>query len=289
MAYLKTHYPLEYFTVLLSSSANSVDKISLYIQDARNLSINIVPPSINYSQYDFTIQNKTIVFGFNSIKGIGNETINKILEARSSVPNQKFTNYIQAIGKLCNSNIGLKATETLVKVGAFDELLKNESRYFLLKNLSEIYQKATTITTTGEFIIKPILKEVEETTAIQKQLDDEQFNLLGISFVEHPMIAIKQKYQGDYQIMDLIKAMNTHDVIHSLVTLVSYREIKTKTGQAMAFAKIEDDTKIIDVAVFPGVYEKVKGILSNNQHYVVTVRANERGFQALSFKEYKHV
>jgi DNA polymerase-3 subunit alpha len=288
MAYLRTHFPLEYFTTLLSSSANSVDKVSLYIQGARELNIKITPPSINQSQYSFSIKNKAIVFGLDSIKGIGNETITKILEARNSMSNHKFDNYMQAIGKLCNANVGLKATETLVKVGAFDELLENKSRYFLLSNLIEIYQKANTITKTGEFIIKPILKEVEETPIVKKQMDDEQFNLLGISFVEHPMIAIKQKYQGSYQIKNLIEATYTMDVIHSLVTLVSHRVIKTKTGQAMAFAKIEDDTKIIDVAIFPAVFEKIKGILANNQLYLVTIRANERGYQALSFKEYKH-
>jgi DNA polymerase-3 subunit alpha len=288
MAYLKTHYPLEYFTVLLSSSANSVDKVSIYAQGARELNIKVTPPSINQSQYSFSIQNKSIIFGFDSIKGIGNETITKILEARNSSTDHKFSNYIQAIGKLCNASVGLKATETLIKVGAFDELLEDKSRYFLLTNLPEIYQKATTITKTGEFIIKPVLKEVSETPTIKKELDDEQFNLLGISFVEHPMVEIKQKYDGNYQIKDLIEVTYSMDVIHSLVTLVSHRIIKTKTGQAMAFAKIEDDTKIVDVAVFPGVFEKVKGILVNNQHYIVAVKANERGYQALSFKEYKH-
>jgi DNA polymerase-3 subunit alpha len=287
MAYLKTHYPLEYFTILLSNSANSVDKISLYAQEARVLGINITPPSINHSQSDFTIQKKSIIFGFNSIKGIGNETINKILEVRQSMPQQKFLNFNQAIGKLCNASVGAKATEILVRAGAFDDLLEDKSRCFLLQNLNEIYQKATTITTTGEFIIKPILKDVTVTDAIKKELSDEQFQLLGVSFAKHPLTSIKQKYKGEYQIENLSTPITTN-VIHSLVVLLSHRIIKTKTGQAMAFAKIEDDTKVIDVAIFPGVFEKIKNILVNNQLYVVTIRANERGYQALSFKEYHH-
>lgn len=288
MAYLKTHYPREYFTVLLSKSANSVDKIASYIQEARNLGIKVAPPSINHSQHDFIIKNETIIFGFNCIKSIGSETINKILAARNSMPDCKFNNYIQAIGKLSNSSVGIKATETLIKAGAFDELLNDKSRYFLLQNLSEIYQKANTITTTGEFIIKPMYREVNETAVIKKQLDDEQFNLLGVSFVTHPMTQIKQTYHGDYQIVDLIQVTNTNNIVHSLVTLVSYRVVKTKTGQTMAFAKIEDNTKIIDVAIFSGVYEQVKSILVNHQYYVVTIKSNERGHQALSFKAYHH-
>jgi DNA polymerase-3 subunit alpha len=285
MAYLKAHYPLEYFTVLLSTSENSVDKVAVYVQSARAIGINVLPPCLNDSDYSFQIKDKTIVFGFNAIKGIGNETINKILEARASVKNKKFTNYTQAIAILANNGIGQKTMEVLIKVGAFDQLLEDKTRYFLLTNLTELFKKIQTITTSGEFIIKPILKQVEETIAIKKQLDDEQFNLLGISFVEHPLTSLKQKYRGNYQILSLSEA-DGPNVIHALVTLVSHREIKTKTNQAMAFAKIEDDSKIIDVAIFPGVYEKIKGILINNNNFIVTIRANDRGYQALSFKEY---
>jgi DNA polymerase-3 subunit alpha len=282
MAYLKTHYPLEYFTVLLSASENSADKVALYIQSARDLKINVIPPSINESSCSFHIKNKSIVFGFNSIKGIGNETISKILEARNGTPKQTFQSYIQAIAKLANAGVGMKTIETLIKAGTFNELLQKESRHFLLVNLPEIYQKINTMTTIGEFIIKPVLQPAEETAEIKKQLEIEQFNLLGVSFVEHPLISVKQKYHGNFQIVDLFNAINAMAPIHCLVNLVGHREIKTKTGQVMAFAKIEDDSKIIDIAIFPSVYEKIKHILKNGNYYIVTIRTTDRGYQALA-------
>jgi DNA polymerase-3 subunit alpha len=288
MAYLKTHYPLEYFSVLLSTSENSVDKVSLYVQSAHDIGISVTPPSINDSDYSFQIKNKSIIFGFSSIKGIGNETIGKILEARNSMKDQIFTNYTQAIGKLCNAGVGVKTLETLIKAGTFDALLKEQNRAFLLANLAEIYQKATTITTNGEFIIKPNLQEVKMNSQVQKELNDEQFNLLGVSFTEHPILAIKQKYQGSHDLVNLVTASSSLNVERSLVMLVSHRVIKTKTNQAMAFAKIEDDTKIMDVVIFPGVFEKVKSILINNNYFIVTLRATDRGYQALGFKEYAH-
>jgi DNA polymerase-3 subunit alpha len=128
MAYLKTYYPLEYFTVLLSSNDNSVDKISLYIQSARSRGLNIIPPSINESQYSFTTKHKAIIFGLNAIKGIGKESITKILAIRSQQPKQVFSNYLNAITSMANNAVGIKIIETLIKAGSFDNLLQGKTR-----------------------------------------------------------------------------------------------------------------------------------------------------------------
>jgi DNA polymerase-3 subunit alpha len=128
MAYLKAYYPLEYFTVLLSSSDSSVDKISLYVQAARAHGLKIAPPSINDSLYSFTTKKNAIIFGLNAIKGIGRETINKILAIRNMQPNQMFKDYLMAITSLANNTVTIKVTETLIKAGAFDGLLKDKTR-----------------------------------------------------------------------------------------------------------------------------------------------------------------
>jgi DNA polymerase-3 subunit alpha len=287
MAYLKVHYPLEYFTVLLSTSENSTDKISTYVQSARNIGINILPPSLNKSDYGFRIQGKNIVIGFNTIKGVGHETINKIIDARNTLITKKFESFTQAITVLANNGVGNKTVETLIKAGTFDELLGDKTRYYLLTNLSEIFNKAQTTTVSGELLIKPIIVDVDQTAEIKKQLDEEQFKLLGISFVQHPMIKVKKTYIGEYQIINLIDAENRiNDVSHCLVTLINHRVIKTKTGSTMAFAKIEDDSRVADVVIFPGVYDKVKSILINNNNFIATIKTTDRGLQAISFKEY---
>jgi DNA polymerase-3 subunit alpha len=69
-----------------------------------------------------------------------------------------------------------------------------------------------------------------------------------------------------------------------LVQLNSYREIKTKTGQPMAFIKIEDDTNVCDAVLFPGAYEKVKQDLKINNIYIITLKNSPRGLQCLGLK-----
>jgi DNA polymerase III alpha subunit len=56
----------------------------------------------------------------------------------------------------------------------------------------------------------------------------------------------------------------------------------------MAFATVEDDTKVASVVIFPGVYEKHKTILIKDNIFIMTVKADPKGLQALSLKEYRH-
>jgi DNA polymerase-3 subunit alpha len=153
-----------------------------------------------------------------------------------------------------------------------------------LHNLPEIYEKSKTTLANGEMLIKPVLRDDFES---KEDLDATQFDLLGISFKEHPIIKIKSNYKGEYSIKNIAAVDDEPNTIsHVLAILVSHRDIKTKTGQVMAFAKIEDDTKIIDVAIFPGVYNQCKSILNNGDTFIVTVKPSPRGYQALSFKKY---
>lgn len=283
-AYLKYYYPLEYYCVLMSSVGNSVDKIAEYVSVARAHKIDILPPNLNTSLYEFSIKNKAVIFGFSAIKGIGSETINKLMVIRNNQPKKQFSNYLQAITALANNAIGIKTVETLIKAGCFDDLLKDKSREYLLVNIEEIYSKSKTTLKSGEMLIKPILQEIKENKNKARELANEQFQLLGINFAQHPLTKIKSEYKGDKKIVDLIQAKN-NDVSHCLVQLDSYKEIKTKTGQPMAFVKIEDDTSICDTAMFSGVYEKSKSILKNNNVYIITLKSSSRGLQVLGIKE----
>lgn len=289
MAYLKFHYPIQYFTTLLSSNDNSADKVSSYVNEAKKLGIGICMPSIRYSQYNFSIKNNKILFGFNAIKGIGNETILKILKIRQNHKEHFNDSLSSALCYLKGDGIGEKAIETLIKAGCFDEFLKQgQSRLYILENRKNILGKV--IKDNGDFLSAPQLEDIPVLSKEQvEQLDQEQFDLLGVSFKEHPIIKIKKEYKGPKEIISLADSFDEMNMFsHCIVLLDSFREIKTKKGDPMAFAKIEDDTKVCDVVIFPTVYNKFKPILNKNNFYLMTLRANERGPQVLNIELIKN-
>ena len=122
-AYLKTYYKHEFMAALLSSEKNNVDKINQYIQECRNMGIEVIPPHINHSMEDFSVIEvsgvKKIVFGFSAIKGLGENPIQEILKVRGD---KTFSNLRDFLSIVDSRLINKKIIESLTKSGALNNL-----------------------------------------------------------------------------------------------------------------------------------------------------------------------
>ena len=93
-AYLKSHYPAEYMSALMSVFKHDTDRIALYVADTRSLGIEVLPPDVNYSGYDFTIEDlqsgkgskPAVRFGLGAVKNVGEGPVLLIIEARKAGP-----------------------------------------------------------------------------------------------------------------------------------------------------------------------------------------------------------
>ncbi len=83
-AYLKTHYPVEYMTALLSSVSGDKDKVQSYIAECQAMNIDILPPDVNVSGHDFTADGKAIRFGLSAIKNVGQAAIRQYRHSAGS-------------------------------------------------------------------------------------------------------------------------------------------------------------------------------------------------------------
>lgn len=115
-AWLKTHYPLEFMTAVLSTV--DADRIPEFITECRRIGFQVLPPDVNASTRGFTcdLSTGTIRYGLDAIKGIGDKVLDAIL------PNQPYTgweDWMERKGDACNMGHML----LLAKVGAFDTLV----------------------------------------------------------------------------------------------------------------------------------------------------------------------
>jgi len=121
-AYLKFNFTAEYMAALLSSVVGNKEKLALYLSDCRKLGIKVLPPSINKSLEDFAvIDDKTIIFGFAAISGIGSAVSQSIIDCRNdSSPYKSVHDFMRRV----SSSVLKKSTlEHLSCAGALDELL----------------------------------------------------------------------------------------------------------------------------------------------------------------------
>lgn len=136
MAWLKTHYPLEFMCACLISDSDEVDKVIRYISYCRNRGTEVLAPSIDESQYHFAVapDNKSIRFGLSAIKNLG-KPVQQIIEEREA--NGPFKDIIDFASRVDLSKINKRKLESLVLAGAFDDL-GNHNRASLLGAVEEV-------------------------------------------------------------------------------------------------------------------------------------------------------
>ncbi|MES2615038.1 MAG: DNA polymerase III subunit alpha, partial [Bdellovibrionota bacterium] len=156
-AWLKTYYPTEFMTAIMSCDLDNTDKIVTYVRDCKRMKIKILSPCVNHSYFEFSIPaDFTIQFGLGAIKGLGEGIIKLIVEERNK--NGPFISVPEFIARVDARKLNKKAMESLIKGGAFDSLAPNRAE--LLAN-TDIW-------------IKTIAKELE-------RKDEAAFNIFNFS------------------------------------------------------------------------------------------------------------
>ncbi|HKV08219.1 MAG TPA: DNA polymerase III subunit alpha [Thermoanaerobaculia bacterium] len=118
-AYLKAHHPVAFMAAMLNSELSSSDTIAKYIGECRNMGIAMLPPDINESSYEFTVDGNNIRFGLGGIKGVGEGAIESVLQARGR---GRFRSLAHLATEVDLRLVNRKVFECLVKTGAFDSL-----------------------------------------------------------------------------------------------------------------------------------------------------------------------
>ena len=256
LAYLKAHYPAFFLSSLLTSVVGNETKVAQYIREAKLYDIEILTPSINTSQFVFTVEGKDrIRYSLGAIKGIGAAALKEIIRARKEKPFQDLFDFCMRVS---SKTINRKILENLVLSGAFDEF--DVDRATLLASLDVAAQHAELVNPEGDpdlfheeeaFLLKPKYVEVEAMTIDMKLQLEKQ--VLGLYLSDHPVTSYRSLYTdlGLPQIADLKKGAKL--TFGGYITAV--KSIRTKKGEVMAFLEIGDESGEIEAVVFPNVYK----------------------------------
>ena len=135
-AYLKAHYPVQYFAAMLTNEVNDTDKMIKYITECREAGIEILPPDINKSAKAFTIVENKIRFGLSGVKNVGDAAIDSILQVRDEIG--EFNSFAHFMSTVDSRKANKKVLESLAKGGCFDSLgLKRSQILHLIKEKSD--------------------------------------------------------------------------------------------------------------------------------------------------------
>lgn len=294
-AYMKANYPVEYMNALLTAESNDSEKVTQAVHECRRMGIKVLVPDINESGLDFTIskdeeslEGKAIRFGLSAIKNVGNVAIEIILEARKE---GQFKSFIDFVNRVDARKVNKKVLESLIKVGAMDNFGK---RTALLSSIdlvkSKLVKPKENNGQSGLFAIEDEEKisglisddsivdnSVSEFTNEEKE--NFERDLLGFSISAKPIAEVLTTVEDTitHKIVDINPEELKQKEITIGVVLRDIRVILTKKNNSeMAFVKGEDTTGIVDIVIFPKLYQDIKQLLLDGKALLITGKADQR-------------
>lgn len=247
MAYLKVHYPLYFYTNLLSNVIGVESKLSEYVREVRSVKIEVVKPDINLSTSMFRVVDGKILFPFSTIKGIGVSVCKTIVKARDNT----FTDIFMAIRALVVAGITKKQLETLILADAFRNF--NYNKRTLITNLDSLYNYGELVKDLDpSLVLIPDIEVVDEYD--NYLLLEQEKELFGFYISNHPATSYKTNTNA-ISLENLDKYFDK--LVTTIVLVESIKEITTKKGDKMAFATCSDETGSVDYTFFPKIWNNI--------------------------------
>jgi DNA polymerase-3 subunit alpha len=272
-AYVKAHYAIEFMTALLTADTVGAsgpireEKLRIGVNECKRLDIPVLPPDVNTSQSEFTIENnKSIRFGLSAIKNVGTAAITVIIQERMK---GLFTSFIDFCSRVDLSKVNKKTLESLIKVGTFDSFNNRSTLLLSYIDVLDKIQKAKKRSLENQdslftdFDDTPKLTLHESSELSKTELLSYEKSLLGYYLSEHPLETILKK--STFLVTHRIEELDVLDAstkIRVCGMIVRIKKVYTRNNNnEMAFVALEDLTGSTELVVFPKTYASYKKLL----------------------------
>jgi DNA polymerase-3 subunit alpha len=284
-AFLKANHPLQYLAALMTSVKDRTDKLVEYIDEAKKMRIDVLPPDVNESLVDFAVVGEAIRFGLAAIKGVGEAAVRAIIQARDA--DGRFSDIFDLASRVDARHVNRRVLEALIKCGALDSLTGNRSQKLAaLDTALELAARTTRDAELGQVslfggadtaspTLVPKLPHVAAPTT--REMLAWERETLGIFVSGHPLAEHEPALRrtGALPLKDLAKLQEDAAVtIAGAVTAV--RRSLTKSNQQILIAQLADTTGFSDVVLFSKAYAQFANLFEPDAILIVKGRLRLR-------------
>ena len=298
-AYLKCHYPREYMAALLTSVLDWSDKISEYIQAAREMGISVLPPDVNESFDGFSVSGRDIRFGLAAVKGVGRSFMKQLVEEREA--GGLFASFQDFCERMYDRELNRRALESLIKAGSFDSMGYRRSQ--LLKICGPVVDaiaQSRRKNIEGQIDLFGMGNEAVQDTQIalpdipelsKRELLSMEKETTGLYLSGHPMDEYRElARQADAasirKIIDDLSGESEKPAyrdgmnVRLACVITGVRLKSTKNGSMMAYVTVEDESASIELVVFPRALQQCGAYLTEDSAVLLTGRIDAREDEA---------
>lgn len=263
-AYLKRHYPREYFAALMTSVLDTTGKLLEYIDECARQEIPVLPPNINESDMGFTVAPGGIRYGLLAIKNMGRNVIAHIIEERQNGP---YTTFVDFCRRTYSGEMNKRAVESLIKCGALDDLGAN--RHEMLEGyarLADVLAEEDRYLSGGQLSLfgdagatahyeLPHLPEYAKSELLNFEKE-----VTGMFLSGHPMSDFLSLFDQYHAVkIGRLQSGETNAVYDNAAVdifgILTGKKLKTtRSNETMAFLTVEDMTGSMEVMVFARTY-----------------------------------
>lgn len=264
-AYLKCHYPCEYFSALLTSVFGDFVKTNQYTDELKKYGVEVLVPDINLSHEKYSVVyekgKKAVRYGLLGIKNVGISFIQNILEERS---NGKFKSFHDFVYRMIDKDLNKRQLESLIKCGVFDSI--NSNRAVLLSESENVIYKYTKIYKSRHEEQLSFFSFEEEEIDDYVYPDTHDFDLFtklqfekecaGMYLSGHPIDIYSDNIKDlNCTVINEIHKKDTKEIVSAAGIISNTEMFKTKSNEQMCFVTIEDKSGDIELIVFSKQYD----------------------------------
>ncbi|HEY1590895.1 MAG TPA: DNA polymerase III subunit alpha [Solirubrobacteraceae bacterium] len=290
-AWLKANYPAEYMAALISSVMDTKDKVPFFVAQAEQMGISILPPDVNLSDHEFVVVDGNIRFGLDAVKGVGYAAVEAIKNARDGRP---FTDLYDFCSRVDGRAVNKKAIEALIKCGAFGSTgAARKGMLDVLEQAQGAGQKAqqdaligqgsifdldggggdsgeATPTVPSHAPIPMIEFDRSELLAAEKES-------LGLFISAHPLkdVSAALGAAADCSLTEL-SGRRDGDWVTIGGMIASAKRIRTKKGDPMMFATLDDLEGSVELVIFGKALDASGDALANDSIVLVRGRVDHK-------------
>ena len=296
-AFMKAHYPVEFIAALLTSETGNADKAVKYINEARGMSISILPPDVNESDLYFTPVGESIRFGLAAIKNVGENTAKAIRGSRTEQgPFKSLYDFCERIEpKFLNKRV----FESLIKSGAMDSVGPRESMLASVDDAVAALQRVARNRESGQHGLfgggsAPAAAPFELRDAAPWSEEERlasEYAMLGFYVSGHPLEKFASRME-EWKVVSLgqVEGERNGKEIAVAVLIVGTRPMRSKKGARWAIFTIQDMTGIQELLAFSESFARFEGLLKPGTPLLLKVRVQvEEAGTRLSLQEARRI
>ena len=294
-AYMKRHYQQEYMAALLTSILDSSTKVAEYIAECRNMGIKLLPPDVNLSDANFTVDGENIRFGLVAIKGIGWGAIEELTAERER--GGSFQSFEDFCRRMSGKELNRRAVENLIKAGAFDSMgYTRRSLIEVAGAVIESIAQQNRDNISGQIDLFGGFEEESAPVSIpiperpeysRREIMAMEKEITGLYLTGHPMDEYRDAVRkigavpigavmSDFAAEDGPSRFHDNQYVTVAGSIESFRTRTTKNNALMSYIQLEDDTGTMELIAFQRALDSGGAYIQNNAAVIVKGRISVR-------------